>query len=377
MKLIIEQAHLLAILTTCKSTVESKATSAILACVRLRAANGHLEAMTTAVDIQSSDRAPAEIDVAGEICVNQADFHDLVRRLPDGAEVTLEVDGATLAIRAGRFKATMPSLTADTFPALVAPNFTHSFALPAGDLARLLRETEFAMSTAEDRFVLCSLYLHPLEIGGRKLLAAAAIDGVVLAWSRVDQPEGAGGMPSVILPSKTVNILVPLLGKRADKNPTDPVRLDISETKVGIEIGTARLITKLIEGDFPDYLRIIPDDSGTFAKLPRRQLQLASERAVSILDGKRKAITLEFDGMQEDGLHIFAAEAASTIDDRLNVIMEGAPSSLIVNGSYLAKGLGSFACDDITIAINSPGVPLRLFDDQDDHHGVVIHQMRG
>jgi DNA polymerase-3 subunit beta len=377
MKLIIEQAHLLAILTTCKSTVESKAASALLACVRLRAADGHLEAMTTAVDIQSSDQAPAEIDAPGEICVNQSDFHDLVRRLPDGSEVLLEVDGATLTIRAGRVKASMPALDADKFPALAPPEFTHDFMLPAGDLIRLLRETEFAMSTAEDRFTLCSVYLHTLTLDGRDFLAAAAIDGVVLAWSRVERPEGAHGMPDVMLPSKTVNTLLPLLGKRADKSSADPIRLHLCDTKVGIQIGSVRIITKLIEGAFPDYLRIIPADDGVFAKLPRRQLQLASERAVSILEGKSKAIHLEFDGGQEDGLHLTSASGASSIEDRLNVIIEGGPAKVIVNGNFLAKSLASFACDDITIALNDPGVPLRLFDDQDDHHGVVIHPMRG
>ncbi|WP_336801450.1 DNA polymerase III subunit beta [Kaistia sp. MMO-174] len=377
MKLIIEQARLLAILTTCKLTVDTKAPSAILSCVRLSAADNILEAMTTAMDIQSSDQAPAEVQVAGEICVNQSDFHDLVRRLPEGAEVALEVVGAQLLIRAGRVKAAMAGLDARTFPALAPPEYTHSFSLPAGDLARLLRETEFAMCTAEDRFTLCTIYLHTADLDGKPHLRAVATDGIALSWSDMDLPAEADGMPGALLPSRTVNVFTGILGKRADKNATEPVRIDVCDTKVGLSIGTIGITTKLVDGDYPPYRRIIPEGGDVFVKLPRRQLQLASERAVSILDGKSKGIHLEFSGEQEDGLQLSSAAGASTIEDRLSIIIDGGPAKFIVNGQHLARSLASFNCDDISLAISTQGAPLRLFDDKDDSHGVVIMPMRG
>jgi DNA polymerase-3 subunit beta len=377
MKLTIERANLLAALASCKASVETRTTIPVLACVRLVASGSQVDISGTNYDIETTDRAPAHVERPGALCVNQSELSDLVRRMPDGAEISLEQDGAKLIIRAGRIKASLLTLEASTFPAIDTGAWSHVFEMPVGDLVRMLSATEFAMSDEETRYYLCGVFLHASQSGGTACLAAAATNGHQLSWSRTDLPEGAAGMKAAIIPRRTVTALIPLLTKRADKNATEPVTISVSDTKISASFGSCRLISKQVDGEFPDYLRIIPSGQGTFAKLPRRQLELASSRAASILTGKSKSIRLALNGDQTEGLMLTSASEAAEIEDHLNVILEGEPQTISVNGLYLASGLGSFAGDDITLAITSPDVPLLLCDDQDDRHGVVIMPMRG
>jgi DNA polymerase-3 subunit beta len=375
MKLIIERANLLAALTSCKSTVEARTKIPILACVRLEASDNKLTISGTDLDIETTDYAAADVERPGDFCVNQGELHDLVRRLPDGAEIALEHDGQRLSIRAGRTKASLITLPAATFPEMLAKEWEHEFELEVGDLVRMLNATEFAMSNEETRYYLCGVFLHVGTRDGKAYLGAAATDGHKLSWSRTDVPQGAAGMRAVIIPRKAVSALLPLLTRRADKDATESVRIGISETKVSVLIGSCRLISKQIDGTFPDYLRIIPSGQETFVKLPRRQMEIASARAASILTGKSKSVRLSLNGEHEDGMMLTSASDAADIEDHLTVILEGPPQDIAVNGLYLAASLGSFAGDDITLAIN-PGSPLLLSDDQDDRHGVVIMPMR-
>lgn len=377
MRLILERASLLAALASCKSTVEARNVIPILACVRLMTESGRLEIAGSDMDILTVDVAAAEIETHGALCVNQAEFYDLVRRLPDGAEITLEHTGAKLTIRAGRTRATLATMAPDPFPYQPREAFEHSFTLEVGALARLFNDTQFAMSNEETRYYLNGIFLHLSRIGPGRHLAAAATDGHRMAWSHADIPEGAEAMPGVIISRKTIGVLLPLLTKRAEKNATEPVRIGVSASKIGIEIGNIRLVSKLVDGDFPDYRRIIPTDQSTFAKMPRRLLQIASERAAAILDGKSKVVRLAFSGAQQDGLTLTSASEAADIEDKLDVILEGPAETVAVNGHYLAEGLASFSCDDITLSIKAADIPLLLSDDRDDRRGVVIMPMRG
>ncbi|MCX5571451.1 DNA polymerase III subunit beta [Kaistia nematophila] len=376
MKLIVERAHLLAALTSCKAAVESRTTIPILSCVRLVASGSQVDITGTNIDIETTDRAAAHVERPGSLCVNQSELLDLIRRMPDGAEIALEQDGAKLIIRAGRIKASLLTLEANTFPVMDTGGWSHEFEIPIGDLVRMLRATEFAMNDEETRYFLCGVFLHAGQRDGAPYLGVAATDGHQLSWSRADLPEGAAGMRAVIVPRQTVSALIPLLAKRADKNATEPVAISINETKIAAAFGSCRIVSKQVDGTYPDYLRIIPSGQSTFAKLPRRQLELSSARAASILTGKRKAIRLTLNGEQEDGLMLTSASDAAEIEDHLNVILEGGPQTIAVNGLYLAASLGSFTGDDITLAIADPETPLLLSDDQDDRHGVVIMPMR-
>ncbi|WP_029074387.1 DNA polymerase III subunit beta [Kaistia adipata] len=380
MKLIIERSNLLAALTTCKATVEARTTIPILACVRLSASGAELSVTGTDHDLETTDRVAAEVLRPGELCVNHGDLHDLVRRLPDGAEIALDHDGLRLEIRAGRTKASLLTLGADIFPKTEAAAWEHEFQIPVGHLVKLLAATEFAMSDEEVRFWLNGVYLHTREKeDGKAQLAAAATDGHRLSWAHTDLPDAAAGMRAVIIPRKTVSTILPLLAKRADKDATEPVACAVSETKLSVALGHWRMLSKLIDGRYPDYLRVIPANPVTFVKMPRRQLELASGRAVAILDKESKQIRLAFNGEQDDGLTLTSASATTTaeIEDHLNVILEGPAQTIAVNGQYLVTGLGSFASDDITLSISDPQSPLILSDDQDDSRGVVIMPMRG
>ena len=182
-------------------------------------------------------------------------FFDIVRKLPEGAQVVLESSGdrAALAIRAGRSRFTLQTLPESDFPDLAPGEMTHKFTLKAADLKRLIDKTQFAISTEETRYYLNGIYLHAAGTAKAQTLRAVATDGHRLAQMELDLPKGAAGMPGIIVPRKTVGEVQRLL----EDNDAE-VPIELSPGKIRFTVGEVVLTSKLIDGTFPDYGRVIP-----------------------------------------------------------------------------------------------------------------------
>src|SRR6202142_2534338 len=206
MKVTVERAELLKSLGHVHRVVERRNTIPILANVLIKAERGKLSIKATDLDLEVIDSVAAEVSPGGATTVPAHMFYEIVRKLPEGAQIVIEGSGdrAVLAIRAGRSRFTLQTLPESDFPDLAAGDLTHRFSVGAADLKRLIDKTQFAISTEETRYYLNGIYLHTAGAGKGLMLRAVATDGHRLAQFELAAPPGAEGMPGVIVPRKTV-----------------------------------------------------------------------------------------------------------------------------------------------------------------------------
>jgi DNA polymerase III subunit beta len=287
MKVTVERAQLLKSLGHVHRVVERRNTIPILGNVLIRAENAQLALKATDLDLEVTETLPAETATAGSTTVPAHMFYDIVRKLPDGSQIVLESDGerAVLAIRAGRSRFTLQTLPESDFPDLAAGEMTHAFSLGARDLKDLIDRTQFAISTEETRYYLNGIYLHAAGSGVQATLRGVATDGHRLAQVDLPQPRGAADMPGVIVPRKTVGEV-----QRLIEDTTSEIKIELSQGKIRFTLGQVVLTSKLIDGTFPDYGRVIPQnndkelvvDKGDFAAAVDRVSTISSERGRAV-----------------------------------------------------------------------------------------------
>src|SRR5271167_3004485 len=249
MKITVERSELLKSLGHVHRVVERRNTIPILANVLLRADRSKLSLKATDLDVEVTDTIAAEVGPGGSTTVPAHMFFDIVRKLPEGAQIALESSGdrAALAIRAGRSRFTLQTLPESDFPDLSAGEMTHKFTLKASELKRLIDKTQFAISTEETRYYLNGIYLHVANNDGTVVLRAVATDGHRLAQMELDLPDGAAGMPGIIVPRKTVSEV-----QRLIEDGEAEIMIELSPGKIRFTVGEVVLTSKLIDGTFPD-----------------------------------------------------------------------------------------------------------------------------
>jgi len=285
MKFKADRATLLKALAHVQSVVEKRNTIPILANVMIAVRDGRLTLTATDMEIAVVEDVAADSSRNGACTAPASTLYEIVRKLPEGAEVEFDHGGgdAQLALRAGRFATSLVVLPTEDFPSMTAGTLPHKFRLPAQTLRGLIDRTRFAISTEETRYYLNGIYVHVADTGAAKVLRAVATDGHRLARVEVDPvPEGASGMPGVIVPRKTVNELRKLLDEVSGE-----IEVALSDTRIQFKVGTISLTSKLIDGTFPEYERVIPRDndkvlrvgSGDFANAVARVAAISSERS--------------------------------------------------------------------------------------------------
>ena len=285
MQLTIERSALLKALGHVQSVVERRNTIPILSNVLLSAGRDRLAFAATDLDMEMVDEAEAQVQVEGQITAPAHTLYEIVRKLPEGAEVLAALFRAMTPVwwwRPAVRASIWPVLPAGDFPVMSTDSAGASYVLPKEDLARLIDKTRFAVSTEETRYYLNGLYLHTVAEAGIPLLRAVATDGHRLALAETPAPEGAAGGPGVIVPRKTVDQVRRLLDDAGG-----PVEVQVSAQKIRFQMGEASLTSKVIDGAFPDYLRVIPRgndkqadiDNALFAKAVDRVAPSRPRRA--------------------------------------------------------------------------------------------------
>ena len=251
----------------------------ILSNVLLKAEGAALDMKATDLDLEITEGTPAMVEQAGATTVPAHLLYDIVRKLPDGSEVLLATnpDGSTMTVASGRSKFSLQCLPQSDFPDLTAGSFSHSFKIKASDFKMLIDRTQFAISTEETRYYLNGIFLHTIEAGGALKLRAVATDGHRLARADVDAPSGSEGMPGIIIPRKTVGELQKLMD-----NPDLIIAIEISDSKIRLTIGSIVLTSKLIDGTFPDYQRVIPTANDKEMRIDCQSFAQAVDRVSTI-----------------------------------------------------------------------------------------------
>jgi DNA polymerase-3 subunit beta len=289
MKFTIERAALIKALGHVQSVVERRNTIPILSNVLLSAERGGVSFAATDLDMEIVDFAPARVDTPGQITAPAHTLYEIVRKLPEGAEVELRYTGEDprLQIAAGRSRFSLPVLPAGDFPVMSSDGLSQRITVDTNDLIRLIDKTRFAISTEETRYYLNGLYLHTVGDGVRSQLRAVATDGHRLALAEMIAPEGAQGAPGVIVPRKTVQE-----ARRLLEDAGETVDLQLSAAKVRFEFGRASLTSKVIDGSFPDYMRVIPRDNDKLLSVDIAVFAQAVDRVATISAEKSRSVKM-------------------------------------------------------------------------------------
>jgi DNA polymerase-3 subunit beta len=371
MKTTIERGALLKSLNHVQSVVERRNTIPILSNVLLEAKDGALSLTATDLDIEIIETIPAEIGRAGATTAPAHTLYDIVRKLPDGAQVELdysEADGR-LGLNAGRSKFQLSCLPRDDFPTMTAGDMPNQFVVESKDLSRLIDKTRFAISTEETRYYLNGIYLHATDSNEKPTLRAVATDGHRLARFELSLPEGAAGMPGVIIPRKAVAEVRKLVD-----DLEGAVEVALSDTKIRFEIADVTLTSKLIDGTFPDYARVIPTGNDKILTVQSKDFATAVDRVSTIALEKTRAVKLNLEKEQLT-LSVVNPDTGDATE-QLHVDYASDPMEIGFNARYLLDITSQLDGADAQFVLADPGSPTIVKDTQDEAALYVLMPMR-
>ncbi len=357
MKVTLERTALLKSLGHVHRVVERRNTIPILSNVLIQANGRAMLLKATDLDIEMTETVPADVSQAGATTLPAHVLYDIVRKLPDGAQISLETagDAGQLLLRSGRSRFSLQSLPESDFPDLAAGEMTHTFSLPAGDLKRLIDKTQFAISTEETRYYLNGIYLHTQESGGHTMLRAVATDGHRLARLEAPAPAGSAGMPGIIVPRKAVAEVQRLL-----ENGGADVKIELSTTKIRFTFGDVVMTSKLIDGTFPDYARVIPAGNDKMLTVDRAPFQAAVDRVSTISSERGRAVKMSLvDGKLT--LSVTNPDSGSATEE-LDVDYDSGPLEIGFNAKYLLDITQQLDSDTALFKLADPGSPTLVQD---------------
>jgi len=371
MKFSIERSALLRAVGKAQSVVERRNTIPILANVLIETGEGIVTFRATDLDIEVIDRAPAEVTRAGASTVPAVTLHEIARKLPEGALVELADDGHSgrLSVTAGRASFALATLPREDFPVMASSEYDSNFAAPAPLLRRLFDKSKFAISTEETRYYLNGVYFHIAEGGEGARLRGVATDGHRLARVDAPVPDGAAGMPGVIVPRKTVAELRKLL-----EDDDTEIAVSVSETKLRFATPDITLTSKVIDGTFPDYERVIPSANARRLELDAGEFARAVDRVATVSSERSRAVKM---ALSEDSLVLSVnAPDAGSAEEELVVSYADEALEIGFNARYLLEIAGQIDRENAVFLFNGAGDPVLIREDDDPSAVYVVMPMR-
>ena len=371
MRVTIERAALLKALNHVQSVVERRNTIPILSNVLVQASAGAIKLTATDLDVEVVESVPADVAQDGATTVPAHMMYDIVRKLPDGSQLEIEQgpDEGRLAIFTGRSRFSLQALPPEDFPDLASGDLSHQFSMPAERLKMLIDRTRFAISTEETRYYLNGIYLHDIKSDDDTMLRAVATDGHRLAQAQLSCPEGAGGMPGIIVPRKTVLELIKLL-----EDVEEEVEVGLSVSKIRFSFSSLVLTSKLIDGTFPDYERVIPQNNDKRMDVDTKLFAQAVDRVSTISSEKGRAVKLNISS-ERMVLSVNNPDSGSA-EEEIPVSYDGDPLDIGFNSRYLLDIASQFKNDEATFVLADSGSPTIIRDADDNSTLYVLMPMR-
>lgn len=372
MKLTIERTALLRSLAHVQNVVERRTTIPILSNVKLAAeSEGRLKLTATDMDLSLVAQEPARVAKPGVTTVAAHTLFDIVRKLPEGSEVGIEQNGqgGEVTVRAARSVFNLPTLPADEFPAIGEEKLGVRFTLPAADLAKLIDKTRFAISTEETRYYLNGIHFHATKGGATSMLRGVATDGHRLARVEVALPPGAEQLPPIIVPRKTVGEVRKLI-----EGTEGEVGVSVSPARIQFTFERAVLVSRLIDGTFPDYERVIPTSNEKSALFRAKDFGEAVDRVATISTEKARAVKLSF----HDGtvtISAVSAEYGRAVDE-LDVEYSSEPLEIGFNARYILDMLQEIDGERVRFEMANAAAPTVVRDPEDGSTLYVLMPMR-
>lgn len=370
MKATIERANLLRSLGHVQSVVERRNTIPILSNVLIEAmSDGSMRLMATDLDLQINETMEAaSVEVAGSTTVSAHTLFDIVRKLPEGTQVSLTASDGKMQVVAARSRYSLNTLPRDDFPIIAEGELPTKFELPAATLRQIIDKTRFAISTEETRYYLNGIFFHVAD-DGQPVLKAAATDGHRLARVTVPRPEGAEGMPDIIIPRKCVAELRKLLDE-----VEGTVEVTLSATKIRFGLGTAVLTSKLIDGTFPDYNRVIPTGNDKILKIDPKAFMAGVDRVSTIALEKTRAVKMALEP-DRITLSVTSPENGTAAEEVPGEYGSDA-FEIGFNARYLMDILGQIESDTVEVHLADAAAPTLLRENDKSPALYVLMPMR-
>ncbi|ALE03374.1 DNA polymerase III subunit beta [Bartonella ancashensis] len=372
MRITINRSHFLKSLGRVHRVVERRNTIPILSNILIDAGSSGVQLKATDLDLEVIESAHAHVEQVGATTVPAHLFYDIVRKIPDGSEIVLTVDADQpnmLSIVAGYSQFRLQCLPKVDFPEPLPGKFDCSFSFSAARLKYLLDCTQFAISTEETRYYLNGIYLHVVRDDVLKLRLVAT-DGHRLAQIDTEAPAEIEGMPGVIVPRKAVGELQKILSEE----PESDVHIELSETKIRFSIGDVILTSKLIDGRFPEYQRVIPFENDKRLVVNKRDFSSAVDRVSTISSDRGRAVKLIVgDGQLK--LVVNSPDSGSA-EDQLVADYTSDPFEIGFNSRYLLDIAAQISSDEIVFMLADAGAPALIRDGSDVNALYVLMPIR-
>ncbi len=371
MKLSMERSALLRAMNRAQSVVERRNTIPILGNVLIEAEAEQVSFRATDLDIEVIDKARAMVTRAGATTVSAHTLHEIVRKLPDGAMVELTDDGhaGRLEVRAGRSHFSLTTLPREDFPIMASAEYACDFSCAAPVLRRLFDKAKFAISTEETRYYLNGVYMHASKSVDGPVLRCVATDGHRLARIDATLPAGAEDVPGVIVPRKTVGELRKLL----DDDEVQ-IAVSVSETKVRFATPEVTLTSKVIDGTFPDYSRVIPTGNMKRLEVDAAEFAQAVDRVATVSSERSRAVKMSI----EDDRLVLSVNApdSGAADEELSVAYDAERLEIGFNAKYLLEIAGQVDRENAVFLFNTSGDPTLMREGNDESAVYVVMPMR-
>ncbi|CAK0780593.1 beta sliding clamp [Gammaproteobacteria bacterium] len=342
MRFTIQREALLKPLQAVASVVERRQTLPVLGNLLLAVTENELAVTATDLEVELVGRIPLMAAEPGRITVPARKLLDICRALPEGTEVGVTLEGERVWLRAGRSRYTLATLPAEEFPNVEEMKEGMRFSLPQNVLKGLIARTHFAMAVADVRYFLIGLLLE-VEKGW---IRACATDGHRLALSEIASEVDPPNPTQVIIPRKGVGELLRLL-----QDSQVPVEVMLGTNHIQITLPDTTFTSKLIDGRFPDYQRVIPQTTTKVATTARENLRQALNRAAIISNEKFRGVRLH---VSEDKIRVLAANPEQEeAEEELAAEYQGEPLEIGFNVGYLLDALGAIEDEQVMIGLTN------------------------
>ena len=354
--------------------VEVRHTLPILSNIVLSAENNELSLSSTNLDIFCSDKIDAEIVNSGEISVPAITFFEIVKRLPSGSDVILSMgdEDTELILKCGRSKFNLSTLKTEDFPILSDKDLSTNFVISADELSRMIDKTKFAISNEETRYYLNGIFFHKAESNSIKFLRAVATDGHRLAQYDIPLPQGAEEITGIIIPKKTVFELRKVLDD-ADGD----VSVSLNENKIKFSFNNLKIISKVIDGTFPDYTKVIPQNNDKKFKTNNSELKNAIDRVSAVAineESKSKAIKLT---IENNKLNLSVeSQSKGSAKEEIDISYSNEKVDIGFNSRYLLDICNEVDGDEIDVNLLDSISPAIILDKTDENLFFVLMPMR-
>ena len=370
----INSSDLLKALSHIHGIVEVRHTLPILSNIILKAKDNELILSSTNLDIYCADKIKAEVSIAGEISVSAVTFFEIVKRLPSGSEVLMSMEEGEneITLKCGRSKFNLSTLKTDDFPIISDNDLLTNFVLSADELIRIIDKTKFAVSNEETRYYLNGIFLHKADRNSIQFLRAVATDGHRLAQYDIPLPQGAEDITGIIIPKKTIFELRKVLD---DAN--GDVSVSLNENKIKFTFNDLKIISKVIDGTFPDYTKVIPQNNNKNFKTNNNEFKNAIDRVSAVAaneESKSRAIRLS---LEDNKLNLSVeSQSKGSANEILDISYNGDKVDIGFNSKYIIDICNEVDGEEVDISLLDSVSPAIILDKTDENLFFVLMPMR-